>query len=670
MRHKFLRSFLVVALLASNAFAQQPARTINSAPDAERLRAHVTYLASDKLDGRRTGTVGAEAAAQYIAEEFKRLGLRPVVRQSNAPSQGKEGKSGATFSAYAQAFPYVADVELGEGNAMSFSLRASDTAAGAKPASLDLRLREDWMPLGFSGNGRVDKAPVVFVGYGIKAGELNHDDYAGGDVTNRVAAAFAGTPDGDNPHGKFALYGDLRLKAAAARGAGAKAFVIIATEDIFKEDKLARLAYDNAGGDAGLPVIVVSRQFAAQASGRSLTELREFEKEMRAGAAAPRFTPDATLSIAVNVMRVERPAHNVVGILEGSDPQLKNEAIIIGAHYDHLGRGGQGSLAARAGEIHHGADDNASGTAALLELARLFVEERGKLRRSVIFIAFGGEEEGLLGSNFYVNNPAMPLAQTVAMVNMDMIGRLKEDRLLIGGTGTAPEWKAWIARANADPDIRMVVAMNGAEGKTANANGSGVEVPAVVGANGQMMATTSLRGRFALTLNEDGFGPSDHSSFYAKKIPVLFFFTGTHEDYHKPSDTAEKINYEGTTRVVSFVREIVRDVQASERRPTYALARSQSAGRATGFRVYLGTVPNYAETTDGMKLDAVRDDSPAAKAGLRAGDVIVKLAGRDVRNVYDYTSALAEMKAGEEYNVDVMRDGQRLMMKLTPAARK
>ncbi|MDQ3254564.1 MAG: M28 family peptidase, partial [Acidobacteriota bacterium] len=359
MRHKILRSFLVVALLASNTFAQQPVRTINSAPDAERLRTHVTYLASDKLDGRRTGTAGAEAAAQYIAEEFKRLGLRPVVRQSNAPSQGKEEKSGATFSTYAQAFPYVAGVELGEGNAMSFSPRASDTAAGAKQASLDLRLREDWMPLGFSGNGRVDKAPVVFVGYGIKAGELNHDDYAGGDVANRVVAAFAGTPDGDNPHGKFALYGDLRLKAAAARGAGAKALVIIATEDNFKDDKLARLAYNNAGGgDAGLPVIVVSRQFAAQASGRSLTDLREFEKEMRAtAAAAPRFTPDATLSIAVNVVRVERPAHNVVGILEGSDPQLKNEAIIIGAHYDHLGRGGQGSLAAREGEIHHGADD-------------------------------------------------------------------------------------------------------------------------------------------------------------------------------------------------------------------------------------------------------------------------------------------------------------------------
>ncbi|MDQ3683990.1 MAG: M20/M25/M40 family metallo-hydrolase, partial [Acidobacteriota bacterium] len=379
--------------------------------------------------------------------------------------------------------------------------------------------------------------------------------------------------------------------------------------------------------------------------------------------------PNVALSITVDAVRRERPAHNVVGVLEGSDPNLKNESIIIGAHYDHLGRGGQGSLARREGEIHHGADDNASGTAGLIELARLFAGERSKLRRTIVFIAFGGEEEGLLGSNFYVNNPAVPLAQTIAMINMDMIGRLKEDRLMIGGAGTASEWRGWIERINADPNIKMVAASGGVE--PASVNVSGGEFPVVIGANGRVMATANPRGRFALALSEDGFGPSDHSSFYAKKIPVLFFFTGTHEDYHKPSDTAEKINYAGEARVLSFVREIVSELQASERRPTYAVARSQSAGRtATGFRVYLGTVPNYADSTDGMKLDAVRDDSPAAKAGLHAGDVIVKLAGREIRNVYDYTYALGEMKAGQEYDVEVMRDGKRMAMKLTPAARK
>ena len=686
MRHKFSHCLLVVVLLASSVFAQQ-ATTVKTSPDAERLRAHVTYLASGKLDGRRTGTPGAELAARYIAAEFERLGLR-----SGGNSVTRGGSVIAKAPAYMQPFPYVAGVELGKNNAMNFFSLAGGAAA-ANAASLDLRLREDWMPLGWSANGRAEKMPVTFVGYGISAADLQHDDYAGVDVRGHVALMLAGTPDGDNPHSQFARYAELRSKAAAARDRGAKALVIVSGEENFQNERLARLRYDHGGGDAGLPIVVISRQAGrrifevagvatafdktakpADASAHSghaesaASEISHAQTSLsRRPASAP--LPNVALSITVDTLRRERPAHNVVGVLEGSDPNLKNESIVIGAHYDHLGRGGQGSLAAREGEIHHGADDNASGTAGLIELARLFGGERGKLRRTIVFIAFGGEEEGLLGSNFYVNNPAVPLAQTVAMINMDMIGRLKEDRLMIGGAGTASEWKAWIERINADPNIKMVAASGGVEPVSVNISGG--EYPVVVGANGRVMATANPRGRFALTLSEDGFGPSDHSSFYAKKIPVLFFFTGTHEDYHKPSDTAEKINYAGEARVLSFVREIVSDLQASERRLTYAVARSQSAGRtATGFRVYLGTVPNYADSTDGMKLDAVRDDSPAAKAGLRAGDVIVKLAGREIRNVYDYTYALGEMKAGQEYDVEVTRDGKRTAMKLTPAARK
>ncbi len=691
MRHKFSQCLLIVALLAPNAFAQG-VRTSNTAPDAERLRAHVTYLASDKLDGRRTGTAGAEMAAQHIAEEFKRLGLRAGGQQQAISFNGKVG---GKFTAYVQTFPYVAGVELGKTNSMHFFPRVSEATASVRPASLDLRVREDWMPLGWSANGRVESLPLTFVGYGISAGDLNHDDYAGANVAGRVALALAGTPEGDNPHGQFARYAELRFKAAAARDRGAKALVVISGEENFQDERLARLRYDHGGGDAGLPVVVISRQVARRIFEASGVE-PSFDKSGKPVDAAsigsankdapdsggdsrtppPRFTsvnlPNVAFSIAVDVARRETSAHNVVGLLEGSDPKLKNEAIIVGAHYDHLGRGGQGSLAVREGEIHHGADDNASGVAGLLELARLFSQgERGRLRRTIVFIAFGGEEEGLLGSNFYINNPIVPLAQTVAMINMDMIGRLNGDRLLIGGAGTASEWKGWIARANSDPNIRMV-AVGGRDGeKQATAKSAGAEIPAIVGANGQVMATASPRQRFSMTLNEDGFGPSDHSSFYAKKIPVLFFFTGTHEDYHKPSDTAEKINYEGVARVLSFVRDIVLELQASEPRPTYTVARGGgNAGRSIGFRVYLGTVPNYAESKDGMKLDAVRDDSPAAKAGLRAGDVIVKMAGREIRNVYDYTYALAEMKAGQEYEVEAMRDGQRLTVKITPAARK
>ena len=373
------------------------------------------------------------------------------------------------------------------------------------------------------------------------------------------------------------------------------------------------------------------------------------------------------LSISIELVRERAPAFNVVGVLEGTDAKLKQEAIIIGAHYDHLGRGGEGSLAARAGDIHHGADDNASGVAAMLELARLLAQERP--RRTIIFVAFGGEEEGLLGSNWYTNNPVVPLAQTIAMLNLDMVGRLREERLFIGGTGTAEEWRGLIAAANQGLELRVVAGQGGAHERRAG-EGAKAEMPVVYGANGQVAAVASPRERFRLTLNEDGYGPSDHSSFYARKIPVLFFFTGTHEDYHKPTDTADRLDYEGEARIVALIRDLVRAVDASDRRPTYATARSASAGRSMGFRVSLGTVPSYAESETGLKLDAVRDDSPAARAGLRAGDVIVKLAGREVRNVYDYTQALSEMQAGREYEVEVRRAGQTLSLRITPDARK
>jgi hypothetical protein len=674
----FLLFTLVVA--SSCALAQQ-ATTDRHAPDLKRLQKHVEYLASDELEGRRTGTPGAERAARYVAEEFARYGL---AGGGNAKMIISAGAGGGEREAahYLQAFPYVAGVELGKANTMTYTARAGEASGGAQGASLDLRVGEDWLPLGFSAQGRVEQAPVVFVGYGITAADLNYDDYAGADAGWHIALAFSGTPDGDNPHGRFVRFGELRFKAAAARAAGAKALIIIAADENFKNDRLARLAYDNAGGDAGLPVVVISRQAAAQLLGLGGTpQLAEFEKKTREAltasgdatkkngynlSVATRPAQHVSVNISTDVVRRNTVAYNVVGVLEGSDPQLKGEIIVIGAHYDHLGRGGAGSLAAREGEIHHGADDNASGTAGLMELARLLSANRREQRRSVVLVAFGGEEEGLLGSNFYVNNPPRPISQTVAMINMDMIGRLKDERLMIGGVGTATEWRGWVEQANAP--LKMQMAAGAISGSPHGGARDGL--PVVVGANGQTMATAVPRRPFALTLNNDGFGPSDHSSFYAKKIPVLFFFTGTHEDYHKPTDTADRINYEGEARILSFVLNIVSDVQAATARPTYALAKTESQARSTGFRVYLGTVPNYAEGTDGMKLDAVREGSPAESAGLKAGDKIVRLAGREVRNVYDYTYVLSEMKAGQEYEVEVVRGTERLTLKITPAARR
>jgi Zn-dependent M28 family amino/carboxypeptidase len=619
--------FVATVLLTTVAGIAQQQQKLE--PSAERLKKDVSYLASDHLDGRRTGTAGGNEAARYIAVEFAKIGLKPGV------------------AGYQQTFPYVAGVELGEKNRLS---------AGAAT----LNVRKDWMPLGFSSNQDMNRVPAILVGYGITASELNHNDYANAKVSGHVAIALSGTPDGDNPHGQFTRHEEVRWKAIAARNAGAKALVVIARENNFSEDRLSRLRYDNTAGDAGIPVIAISRQAAEQLlPNRSLAEFEQAAKSKSDAAYAELATP---VSLSVDIIRQEVPAYNVVGLLEGSDPVLKNENIVLGAHYDHLGRGGEGSgsLVPDSADIHHGADDNASGTAGLLELARLFSAQRPRPKRTLIFIAFGGEEEGLLGSAYYVNHPLTPLTNTVAMINMDMIGRMRDRKLVIGGVGTAQEWKQIITQANSAEAMRV-----SASSDPAPMQG----VPIVVSANGRPIVTTNPNGTFDLAMNEDGYGPSDHSQFYGKQIPVLFFWTGTHSDYHKPSDTFDKINYDDEARILRLVTRIVREVDGAEKRLSYTTAKAE-APRSGGFRVYLGTIPNYADSTNGLLIDGVREGSPAEKAGLKPGDRIVKIGTRDVKNVYDYTYALGEMKAGQEYVFEVMRGGEKLTLKVTPEARK
>lgn len=597
----------LLLIFAVGVVAQQP----------ERIQKDIKYLSSDTLEGRRTGTNGATEAARYIAAEFKRIGLKPL----NAKARSSQDR-------YLQSFPYVGKVELGKRNTLT--VRNSDTDQSS------FLLGEDWVPLGFSSNHTLENGEIVFSGYGISSSELNYNDYPGKFNKGQVAVVFAGTP-GD-PHGRFGPLGDIRFKVAAARNAGVGALVVIADERTLKDTRLAEMSYDNRG-EAGIPVLLVSLTAAEKILGSTVSDYADAADARKIHPPAPSTDGfpvitkasllrlpqrGRTLSLSVDVVRSEVPAYNVVGMLEGSDPLLKNEVIIIGAHYDHLGRGGEGSLAPSSGEIHHGADDNASGTAGVLELARLFTTQKPK--RTIVFMAFGGEEEGLLGSNYYVNHPLLPLANTVAMINMDMIGRMKDHRLVIGGVGTAKEWRDIMA---ADTDKS-----------------------------------------FQLTLNEDGFGPSDHSSFYAKQIPVLFFWTGTHNDYHKPSDTFEKINYDDEALILKMVARIVNQLDGADKRLTYTTAKSDAAPRTGGFRVYLGTIPSYADSNDGLLIDGVRDDSPAAKAGLKAGDRIVKIGTRGIKNVYDYTAALGEMKAGEEYVVEVVRGTERLTLKLKPEARK
>jgi aminopeptidase YwaD len=622
------RNLVLVSFVLSIAFAVAAQKTFVAPNLSEQnLRKHIEYLASDKLEGRRTGEPGATLAAKYVADVFGKIGLDPGFASGNKKPS------------YLQPFPFVTGVQMAS-TWNEFLLHINYVGGRGS----DLEEMGLVRPAGFSMNGSAT-APIVFTGYGITAAEQKFDDYAGVDARGKIVLAFEGTPDNDNPHSTFGHF-DTRTKALIAKDHGAIGLLLISREDNFADDKLVRLAYDQSLGESALPTFVMSRDAGAKLLGIDGPSLKALEATTATGqshnavmnTSMAKWSP--SVSFKINLVKKNADAYNVIGILPGTDPVLKSEAIIVGAHYDHLGHGGAGSLDVNSTAIHHGADDNASGTAAVIELAREFTEAKNN-KRTLIFIAFSGEEEGLIGSNFYVNNPIFAIGKTVAMINLDMAGRLKDSKLNVGGIGTATEWRAMVERLNGSPGITNVA----------------------------LKAGVQPVSPFVLQLNEDGYGPSDHSSFYQKKIPVLFLFTGTHNDYHKPTDTAEKINYDGLLHVVNYVSDIVRSIDQNPQRPTYTVAKSSPIGGRNGFNISLGTVPNYADSTDGLLLDGVRDNSPAAKAGVKAGDKVVKLAGKDVRNVMDYTYILGEMKAGEEYEIIVLRGGEKLTMKIVPVKR-
>ncbi len=644
---KQLFSFLLLFTLAFSVSAQKATKQSKT---EKNLRSHVSYLASDKLEGRRTGEKGATFAAGYVANIFARYKLKGgVANAQNAKSKGS----------YLQLFEYVSGVELGEDNSLGIN--------GAK-----LNLKTDWMPIGFTPNADISGANIVFAGFGIESERLKYNDYENVNVNDKIALVFEENPDKDNPHSEFGLIG-THAKANIAKQKGAKGLIIIAENEKFADERLAQLSFDQTLGELAIPTIVISRAAAAKLLSTDSKGLQEIEKWFAKRTETPEPIQiklaekiDAKAELKINLVKKKAEAYNVIGIVEGRDPILKNEAIIIGAHYDHLGHGGDGSLSPNSKEIHHGADDNASGVSAMLELARQFRKANNN-KRTLIFIAFGGEEEGLLGSKAYMNNPVFPLEKTVAVINMDMVGRLNGGKLTVGGIGTASEWET-IVNQNQPRIIGKTRVENQEITKV-----SGNNVPISVGINGNVMASKSFDSKlFNLQLNQDGFGPSDHSSFYAKKIPVLFFFTGTHTDYHKPSDTADKINYVGLEEITEFVSEIVKSVDQNPKRPTYTVAKSSSTmGGRTSFNVSLGTIPSYADSDNtGLVLDGVRDDSAADKAGIKGGDKIIKIGDKEVRNISDYMFMLGEMKAGETYDVVVMREGKKVMLKIVPDPKK
>ncbi len=628
-RHAFdkARVAMFAVFLAGVPFcrAQEPppaAATEASAayvsPTESRLRADVTFLASDEREGRAPGSSGIEAAAKFIAETFKSLGLK------TAP--GADG--------YFQEFTLAGRPTLGAANDL-----AIHTQNGKE---LRAELKTSYTPLAIGSSGSAEKMAIVFAGYGITARDektgLDYDDYAGIDVKGKAVLIIRREPQQDREDSPFngrktSEYATFRHKATNAFQHGA-AMVLLVNDLAGLEggkDNLLGLVQVRREEDTSskLPFVMVTRDFADQilaaAGSPKLADIEaRIDSDLR-----PRSRELQGVSVTARVT-IDRPGittRNVVGVLEGSGP-LADETIVIGGHYDHLGRGGllSGSLAVLSSEIHNGADDNASGTATVLEMARRLSTRRDPLPRRVVFIAFSGEEKGLLGSQYYVDHPLFPLNKTVMMINFDMVGRLNLKReLTMIGTGTSP-------------GSEFVVE---ALGKS-----SGLTIKKVTG----------------LT---DGFGGSDHQSFYAKDVPVLFAFTGVHPDYHRPSDDSDRINYGGMARICDYMELLALDLIRRPERPAFARLnpprRESAQSGSVAMGATLGVMPDYGdEAKEGMKLSGVRDGGPAAKAGLKGGDVITSIENKKIATIYDYMESLKGYKPGQKIHVGVRRGGEDL----------
>jgi aminopeptidase YwaD len=567
------------------------------AGSSDRIQADVARLAGDEWQGRRAGTEGADRAAEWIAASFRSAGLEP----------GGEGGS------FFQPFTFIDGVNLGTGNRLQ-------TSAGDARRSFEAGVA--FRPLAFSSAGSAS-GEVVFAGYGIAAKDLGYDDYEGANVKDRVVLVLRYGPDGSDPQSRWAAFSALRFKAATARERGASALLVVTgprTKDA--NDELVPLRADASLVDAGLPCFSVTRA-VAESLGADLDALQKAVDE--GGKPAPVLLAKAHAELVADVEPRRSTTRNVVGLLPGRDPSAG--VVVVGAHYDHLGLGMSGSLdPAPEGKIHHGADDNASGVAGLLELARRLRSRPLRLERSVAFLAFGAEEEGTLGSSHFVKSPTLPTASITAMLNMDMIGRLREDTLQVHGVGSSPAFPALLEEA-------------------------------------------ARSGGLKLKTREGGYGPSDHSPFYAAGRPVLFFFTGAHSDYHRPSDTADKIDADGISRVVSVVESVVAGLGQSSGSVAFIRVAadkemSTEGSAAAGLRVWVGGIPDYSDESAGVRLSGVTPGSPAEKAGLQAGDVIVRFGAKEIRNIYDYTYALQERKPGERVTVMVKRGGTEMSLEV------
>ena len=677
-----LYRFLLLALLGRGlvfgsaiwaslfVYTARPVAAAENATEArateERLYDAVKFLAADEREGRGVGTNGLNQAADYIASRFAEIGLKTSLFD------------GGPF----QKFNMVVATEQGQPNRLAFVHAGNEQG---EPQTTELKPGQQFNPLAIGGSGKFD-LPLVFAGYGITAPDEKYDDYAGINVEGKAVLLLRHEPDQGNPHSVFngtdhSAYAPFTRKVSNAYQHGAAAVIfcndefdinknaerrmkrwqaavdeLTASQAKFKEiesptpeqvetqrrqiEKLLKevgsqseklwaeydplLPFYGAGlGDEAhkIPVAFCRRSavepIVKAALGKSLSDLEKQIDERLSPASSE--LAGWRLSGEIAVVRREAEVKNVAGVLEGEGPYA-DETIVVGAHYDHLGLGGEGSLAAGVKEVHNGADDNASGTAVLIEVARRLASRDEKLSRRVVFLAFTGEERGLVGSARYCRNPLIPLDKTVAMLNMDMVGRLTDDKLIVQGVDTATEF-------------------------------------------GPLIDDLAGRCELKITKQPGGFGPSDHSSFYPHKIPVMHFFTGTHSDYHRPSDDYDKINLPGMRRVTEMVTDAVVELAELGERPHYQTAKSKPQSRG-GDRPYFGSIPDFGSDEPGYHLGGVSPDSPADKGGLQKGDAIVKLGEYKIGNLEDFDGALRKYKGGDKVPVIVKRDGQEVKLEV------
>jgi hypothetical protein len=604
-----LPATLVLSLAVGVSPAAAQARATTEASSA--TRPHVEHLASPALEGRATGSPGAQQAADYLGAQLEAIGVQPLPGQRN----------------YLLPFEYTAGMTDG-GTTIEMTRNGEVERWSAQDAV---------QALSFSDSSEVS-GPVVFAGYGLTVPDtqgFSYDSYATLDVKDKIVLVLRYFPEdaADDVRATLARYSGLRYKALMARDRGAKGLLVVTGPRSPNAGTTVPLAFDTANAGSGIAAASISGEVAARLFAGRAQSLADAQQALdSANPHVAGFALDGvTVRLSAKVTRETRMTHNVVGVLPATARiAAARPYVVIGAHYDHLGRGNKGSSLARtedADKPHLGADDNASGVAAVLEAARTL--SRRQRPRAVVVAFWSGEEMGLLGSSAFVARPPVPVTDISAYVNLDMVGRMRDNTLTAQAVGSSPVWRRLLEQAN-------------------------------------------VSAGFNLQLQDDPYLPTDSAAFNQADLPTLSFFTGGHEDYHRPSDSADKLQYDDLDRVAAFAADVVSRLAAETDAPAFTKVtpRAPAGGGRDTVRAFTGTIPEYATKVEGLLLSGVVSGGPAEEAGLAKGDVIVQFGSRTITNIYDYTYALDTVKAGVPITVVYLRNGERRETTLTPRARR